>query len=114
MSVSMNYEDTGTYTGDSFSEDAHHGSVNTTSGQLNSHRHDQVETHTNNFCPIPAFFQTLRGPSVPYSAASDDSTNNSQFVCDPTLDGSRSTSQSANPVSYSRFPTFRLYEYYEL
>ena len=77
-SNSMDYEDTGTYTGDyilyqgNLSENVIQGSVNTTNEQLNTHRRDQVETHTNNSYPLPVFFQTFYDSSNLYSGTTND------------------------------------------
>ena len=76
--MSMNNTDTKTYTGDyasyqcNLSEDARQSNVDTTNEQLNTSSRNQVETHTNSPCPLPAAFQTLCGPSVPHSDMTTD------------------------------------------
>ncbi|CAG8669585.1 4378_t:CDS:2, partial [Paraglomus brasilianum] len=77
MFDAMGYRNTGNYTDDhasyqgNSSDYTHPGNIDTMNGQLNLPNYNQVEIHTNNSCPIPISFQTLCGPSVPYS----DTTN---------------------------------------
>src|SRR6185369_378977 len=69
MSITMNYEDIGDYTGDYASYQGnpsvshfHPGNVDTMNGQLNPPNHDQTETRANSSCPPPVSFQTFCDP----------------------------------------------------
>src|SRR5205823_4358463 len=64
--ITMDYESTGYQSNPSVSY-IHPGSLNTMNGRLNPSNHNQFETHTNSSYPLPVSFQTLCGPSVPYS-----------------------------------------------
>ncbi|CAG8601626.1 7376_t:CDS:1 [Paraglomus brasilianum] len=78
---SMDYEDTGDYTGDyalyqgnpSVSH-FHPGNVDTVNGQLNTLNHDQAETHENSSYPLPVPFQTVCDPY--FDTMNDGSTDN--------------------------------------
>ncbi|CAG8655667.1 11318_t:CDS:1, partial [Paraglomus brasilianum] len=80
MSVNtMDYGDTGTYTGDCASYQANlseYANVDTMNGQLNTPSHNQVE---NSSCPLPGSFQTLGGPSVPHSDTTNDGPADNNF-----------------------------------
>ncbi|CAG8537870.1 10631_t:CDS:1 [Paraglomus brasilianum] len=76
---SMDYGDTGTYTGDYASYQGNlseYGNVDTRSGQQNPPPHDQVE---NSSCPLPGSFQKLCGPSVPHSDTTNDDPADNNF-----------------------------------
>ena len=83
---SMDYEDTGDYTGDYASYQGnpsdshfHSGDVDAVNGHMNSPNPDQAETYANSSCPLPVSFQTVYGSSNLNSDTINDGFTDNHF-----------------------------------